>query len=134
MKTTILDTIVSGLPYRPRYDIIVKPLETIQVEKELVEKVDTGEFETDETTGMQAAKYETKTVTKTVDANFQEGIVIATPTTSDIKVGDCVVFGKNKGISFELFKDSVLLRDFDIVAFKPSGNESRGTEENLETI
>ena len=63
-------------------------------------------------------KYEVKTHTKEVESDFAKGIVLSIPigTDSTIKVGDTIVYPKKFAKDFDLFKDSQLVKPYDVVA------------------
>ena len=113
MGNTPLDTVINSLEYAPVKDILVKPLEPIKVTKEIVEQVPTGKRDKD---GFE--EYETKTEVKEVTSDFSKGIIIAIPVdiTTDLKVGDVIVYPTKFAKDFDLFKDSQLVKPYDIVA------------------
>lgn len=59
-----------------------------------------------------------KTHTKEVESDFAKGIVLSIPTSTDstIKVGDTIVYPKKFAKDFDLFKDSQLVKPYDVVA------------------
>ena len=109
----VLETVISGIEYTFTKDILVKPLEPIMVTKEYEEQIPTGE--TDEE-GFN--KYEVKKHTKEVESDFAKGIVLSVPTTDGItfQPGDTVIYPKKFAKDFDLFKDSQLVKPYDIVA------------------
>lgn len=109
----VLETVVEGIEYAFTKDILVKPLEPIMITKEYEEQIPTGE--TDEE-GFN--KYEVKKHTKEVESDFAKGIVLAVPANADctVVVGDTVVYPKKFAKDFDLFKDSQLVKPYDIVA------------------
>ena len=106
MEDKVLETVVNGLEYSFEKDILVKPLAPIMVTKEYTEQIPTGE------------KDEVKTHTKEVESDFAKGIVLSIPTGADstIKVGDTIVYPKKFAKDFDLFKDSQLVKPYDVVA------------------
>lgn len=118
-KDKIAQYVADNMEYTPLKDIIVKPLPAIEVEKEFTEQIPTGEKDEE---GFN--KYETKTHTKKVESDFGLGIVIAIPDSThiqdacDVKIGDTVVYTKKFAKEFDLFKDSELVKPYDIVAKK----------------
>ena len=118
MEDKVLETVISGLTYIPLKDILVKPLDPIKITKEVTEAVGTGEKDVD---GYE--KFETKTETKEVESEWREGVILVIPDylmKDDLgfKVGDTVVYNKKFAKEFDLFKNSVLVKSYDIVALK----------------
>lgn len=113
MGNSPLDTVINSLEYIPVKDILVKPLDPIKVTKEIVEQVPTGKKDEN---GFE--EYETKTEVKEVTSDFSKGIIIAIPVdiTTDLKVGDVIVYPTKFAKDFDLFKDSQLVKPYDIVA------------------
>jgi hypothetical protein len=105
MEDKVLETVVNGLEYSFEKDILVKPLTPIMVTKEYTEQIPTGEKDEE---GFN--KYEVKTHTKEVESDFPIG------TDSTIKVGDTIVYPKKFAKDFDLFKDSQLVKPYDVVA------------------
>ena len=107
----------------PLKDVLVKPLPPIKLTKEVTEAVGTGEKDVD---GYE--KFDTKTETKEVESEWREGIVLALPNSEqtreacekDFKVGDTVVYNKKFVKEFDLFKDAILVKPYDIIARKRS--------------
>lgn len=116
MEDEVLKTVLEGLKYEPLKDILIKPLEPIKFNKEVTEMVPTDEKDED-----GFIKYETKTETKEVESEWREGIVLAIPTNMkdiEFKAGDTVVYHGKFSKEFDLFKTSVLVKPYDIVAIK----------------
>ena len=53
-----------------------------------------------------------------MESDFAKGIVLAIPTSveSSISVGDVIVYPKKFAKEFDLFKDSQLVKPYDVVA------------------
>lgn len=119
MEDKVLETVLENLKYIPLKDILVKPLPPIKLTKEITEAVGTGEKDVD---GYE--KFETKTETKEVESEWREGVVLTIPehlqedSTLGFKIGDTVVYNKKFAKDFDLFKDSVLVKSYDIIAKK----------------
>ena len=109
----VLETVVEGIEFTFEKDILVKPLEPVMVTKEWEEQIPTGEQDEE---GFN--KYETKKHTKEVESDFAKGIVLSIPTVVEttIKVGDTIVYPKKFAKDFDLFKDSQLVKPYDVVA------------------
>ena len=119
----MLDSVIAGIEYTMVKDILVKPLDTPKVMKHIVEQVPTDQI--DEET--KATIYETKESDKEVDSAFRKGIVLKLPTNlptdSPIEVGDTIVFPYKFSIDFDLFKDSMLVKPYDVIALVKKANE-----------
>lgn len=117
MEDKVLETVLEKLQYIPLKDVLVKPLEPIKLTKEITEAVGTGEKDVD---GYE--KFETKTQTKEVESEWREGVVLTIPESlkdsAEFKVGDTVIYNKKFAKDFDLFKDSVLVKVYDIIAVK----------------
>lgn len=121
MEDKVLETVLKGLKYIPLKDVLIKPLEPIKFKKEVTEAVGTGKKDVD---GYE--KFETKTEVKEVESEWREGIVLALPNNDqlkeacekDFKVGDTIIYNKKFAKEFDLFKDSVLVKAYDIIAVK----------------
>ena len=112
----VLDDVINKIDYTMIKDILVKPLDTPKVMKHIVEQIPTDKV--DEET--KATIYETKESDKEVDSAFRKGIVLRLPSNmpdnSPIEVGDIVVFPYKFSIDFDLFKDSMLVKPYDVIA------------------
>lgn len=116
MEDKVLETVVNGINYTMLKDVLIKPLEPTIIKKEVTEAVGTGEKDID---GYE--KFETKTEVKEVESEWRTGIVLALP--NDIKdnafkIGDTVVYNKKFAKDFDLFRDSVLVKVYDVIAIK----------------
>lgn len=109
----VLETVVEGIEFTFEKDILVKPLEPVMVTKEWEEQIPTGEQDEE---GFN--KYETKKHTKEVESDFAKGIVLSIPTVVEttVKIGDTIVYPKKFAKDFDLFKDSQLVKPYDVVA------------------
>lgn len=109
---------------------LVKPLDPIKVTKEFSKPVSTGTPKTDEN-GVEAQDFENvETEVKEVDSDYRKGIVLKLPmfyeTATEeeakklwpIKVGSVVVFRDRSGASYDLLKDSKLLRQYEILGIE----------------
>jgi co-chaperonin GroES (HSP10) len=114
--------IANKLLYIPTDDrILVKPLKPIMVTKEfpIVPKEQPKDLEE----GIPEA---TKFEKRKVEANIQKGVIIQLGSdyvemlrnekTLPFDVGDIVCYPRNAGIPFELFKDSRMLRRYELLA------------------
>lgn len=113
---SIAQSISDGLKYSFLKDLLVKPLPPQMIEKVVTTQIPTGE--TDEA-GFNL--YETKEEIKSEEADYREGIVISLPSTLDpstlgFGIGDTVVFHKRYPAYFDLFKDSMIIKPYDVIA------------------
>lgn len=108
----LLKHVTEGIKYVFEKDVLVKPLEVVKVKKEFTNPIPTGKVDAD---GIE--EYETKTEVTEVESNFREGVVISLPLSYDgtIKVGDTIVYPKKFSIEFDLFKNSQLVKVYDII-------------------
>lgn len=110
-----LELVINGINYDFTRDCLLKPLEEVLVSKEITSKVETGEKDED---GNEL--YETKTEVKDIPSMFKKGILLKVPYGFDesqslFKVGDTVLYYGGTTREFDLFKDSVLIQQFNIV-------------------
>ena len=109
----VLETVIESIEFTFEKDILVKPLEPVMITKEYEEQIPTGEQHEE---GFN--KYEVKKHTKEVESDFAKGIVLAIPTSIEcsVSVGEVIVYPKKFAKGFDLFKDSQLIKPYDIVA------------------
>lgn len=109
----VLKTVVDGIKFAVEKDFLVKPLEPVMIEKIFTEQIPNGKKD-EEGNNL----YDVKEVKKTVESDFSKGIVLAIPPvyTGSIVIGDTVVYPKKFAKEFDLFKDSELVKPYDIVA------------------
>lgn len=115
MEDKVLETVINGIQYTFEKDILIKPLPAIMIDKEITEQIPTGKTDKD---GFN--EYETKTHTKKVESDLAEGIVLSLPVNYEgtVKVGDTIVFAKKFVKDFDLFKNSQLVKPYDVIAVK----------------
>lgn len=126
-QSAVATTISEGIEYTFKEDFLVKPLDLAKVKKEFSVPVVKGE--PTEKDGIEANDYdEVTTEVKEVDSDYREAIVIKVPytynkwmndsemNTCPIHVGDKIVFRNGAGRYFDLFKDSMLVKHYDIIA------------------
>jgi len=114
MEDKVLETVVNGLEYSLFKDVLVKPLEPIKVKKEVA--VGTGELDGDGFEKMKTEMQET-------ESDFALGIVLAMPTErvyddnnpKTFDVGDTIVYPVRATKNFDLFKNSQLVRPYDVI-------------------
>lgn len=109
----VLETVVNGIKYTFFKDVMVKPLAIKMISKEVVTQVPTKEVDED---GFN--KYDTVTEVKEVESSYGTGIVLSIPDglETPFTVGDTVVYNRRHAVDFDLFKDSQLIKPYDIIA------------------
>lgn len=128
-QSAVATTVSEGIKYNFLEDFLVKPLDPVIVKKEFKTPVSKGESTDD--SGTTAEDYDdVATEVKEVESDYREGVVLKVSErykqwmtdekTSQypINVGDIVVFRATAGRYFDLFKDSLMLKSYDIVAVK----------------
>lgn len=109
----VLETVVNDIKYTFEKDFLVKPLDPIMIEKVFTTQIPNGKKD-EEGNNL----YDTKEEKKSVESDFEKGIVIGIPTVYDgsITLGDTVVYPKKFAKEFDLYKDSKLIKPYDIVS------------------
>ena len=118
MEDKILESVVDTLEYNFIKDILVKPLEAIKIEKEIKEPVPNGKQDEE---GFNL--YDTEVTKREVESDFGKGVILALPEEYKpiegqlfLKVGDTIVYPVRFSKSFDLFRDSQLVRPYDVIA------------------
>lgn len=105
------------IPFTPIDDrVLVKPMPVEKIEKTLV--VPDEEANKDKKLGEDGDVLETKEEVKEVEMNVRKGVVLRIGQSikdEPFKEGDTVVFNVKSGMAFEAFKDSILLKRFEIL-------------------
>ena len=130
-QTAVAQTVSDKLEYEFRNMFLVKPLDPIKVKKEFDTPVPITDVPEKDKDGVEAVDFEeVKTEIKEVDSDFRTGIVLKIHhdyslrvdddkfQEMDIKVGDTIVYKAVAGKNFDLFKDSQLVNQYDIIAVK----------------
>lgn len=108
-----------NIHYTMRKDVLIKPLDPIMVKKEFSTPVvkDTVKEE-----GETINEYDdVKKEIKEVESNFSRGIVLKVPASDtewDFKVGNIVIYNKRFSVDFDILKNSVLVKPYDIIAIE----------------
>nr|DAO36453.1 MAG TPA: hypothetical protein [Bacteriophage sp.] len=115
MEDKVLETVVNSVKFTFEKDFLVKPLEPTMIKRKYTEQVPNGKKD-EEGNNL----YDTKEVVKEEESDFEKGIVISIPTVYDgsITCGNTVVYPKKFAKEFDLFKDSKLVKTYDIVAIE----------------
>jgi co-chaperonin GroES (HSP10) len=128
-QSAVATTVSEGIKYNFLEDFLVKPLDPVIVKKEFKTPVSKGESTDD--SGTTAEDYDdVATEVKEVESDYREGVVLKVSerykqwmadekvSQYPINVGDIVVFRATAGRYFDLFKDSLMLKLYDILAVK----------------
>lgn len=111
----LLNVVLEGLEYKMVKDILVKPLDAIKIKRMINVPVETEEVDEDGTKIMSMQQEETE-----IDSSFRSGIILSLPSgaayDASLKVGMKIVYPNKYSIDFDLFKDSVLVKPYDVVA------------------
>ena len=109
----LLKSVVDNIGYTITKYLLIKPLPPVMIKKEVA--VGTGEKDIDGYEKM-------KTEIQEVPADHAMGIILQIPphrTVGDnpitLKVGDTIVYPSRACKTFDLFKDSLLVSEFDVV-------------------
>ena len=126
-QSPLAESVAENIKYEFLDFFLVKPLDPVKVTKEFSKPVTTGTPAKDEN-GVEAQDFNNvETEVKEVNSDYRRGIVLKRPlyylgeenkmlgTPSEIKVGDIVIFREPAGLSFDLLKDSRLLRMYDVL-------------------
>ena len=127
-QSELAESVAKSIKYDFLDYFLVKPLDPVKVKKEIAKPVSTGTPAKD-ANGVEAVDFDNvETEVKEVNSDYRRGIVLKRPlyynasdvigTSQEIKVGDVVIFRDAAGLTFDLLKDSKLLRQFDIIGFE----------------
>lgn len=114
MEDKVLETVLEKLNYTFIKDVLVKPLPATKVSKEITEQIPNGKVDKD---GFN--EYDVKTEVKEVDSEWATGIVLALPEDNKeqkFTLGNTVVYNRKFAKDFDLFKNSQLVKPYDIIA------------------
>ena len=124
-QSPLAESVSEQIKYQFLDFFLVKPLDPIKVKKEFSKPVSTGTPVKD-ANGVEAQDFDSvETEVKEVNSDYRRGIVLKRPlyyetedsnrTLISINIGDVVIFRDASGLSFDLLKDSKLLRQYDIL-------------------
>lgn len=127
-QSQLAEDVSSKIKYDFLDYFLVKPLEPVKVTKTFSKPVSAGTPKKD-AEGIEAVDFDdVETEVKEVNSDYRRGIVLKRPlyysgsdfvgTSQEIKIGDVVIFRDAAGLTFDLLKDSKLLRQFDIIGFE----------------
>lgn len=135
-QSVLAQDVANKIPYEFVDFFLVKPLDPIKVKKEFSNPVSNNAPTKDEN-DVEAVDYDkVETEIKEVDSDYRRGIVLKVPFSHEvamsdekvvgyakhIKIGDIVLFREMSKITFDLLKDSRLIRYYDIVAIENVNN------------
>lgn len=123
-QSPLAEDVAKNIKYDFLDYFLVKPLDPVKIKKEFSKPVSNGKA-TKDAEGIEAVDFdEVETEVKEVNSDYRRGVVLKRPlyyngsdvigTSSEIKVGDVVLFRDTAGLQFDLLKDSRLLRLYDI--------------------
>lgn len=125
-QKAVAQTVSEGIHYTFLDNFLVKLCEPIMVKKEFNTPVEKSETDDD---GMTVKEYDdVATEVKEVESDYKKGIVLKVPTkyqewindekifAHPIKVGDTIIFRSGAVTYFDLFKDSVMVAPYNIIA------------------
>lgn len=123
-QSQLAESVAEKIPYTFHDCFLVKPLDKIMVKKEVTELPNNKPVKDKD--GIEAVEGTPKTEVKEVESDYQQGVVIKIPSTyketdnklMSVKIGDIILYKPTRTMSFDLLKDSRLIRYFDIVAVK----------------
>ena len=124
-QSPLAEDVAKNIKYDFLDYFLVKPLDPVKVKKEFTKPVATGTPAKD-ANGVEAQDFDNvETEVKEVNSDYRRGIVLKRPiyyesedsknTFIPINIGDVVIFRDAAGLSFDLLKDSKLLRQYDIL-------------------
>lgn len=124
-QSPLAESLSEQIKYQFLDFFLVKPLDPVKVTKEFSKPVSTGTPVKD-ANGVEAQDFDNvETEVKEVNSDYRRGIVLKRPlyyevedsknTFIPINIGDVVIFRDAAGLSFDLLKDSKLLRQYDIL-------------------
>jgi hypothetical protein len=128
-QSDLANSIAKSISYEFLDYFLVKPLDPVKVKKEFSKPVSTG-TPVEDANGVKAQDFDNvETEVKEVDSDYRKGVVIKCPLYyersdnstalhKDIKVGDVVIFRETAGLRFDLFRNSRLIRLFDILGIE----------------
>lgn len=110
----LLKVVLEDLKYDMIKDILIKPLEPIKIIIKTNSPVETDEIDPETDKPVMAMEMQE------IEAlsSFRTGIVLALPKTGAefLTIGQKVAYPNKYSIDFDLFKDSVLVKPYDIIA------------------
>ena len=128
-QSVLAEDISSKIEYEFRNMFLVKPLDPVKVKKEFSKPVAKDDTAKKDDNDIEAVDYEqVETEVKEVDSDYRTGVVLKVPFDSknrmtskdfpemEINIGDTVVYKDDRGVWFDLLKDTQLIGAYDIIA------------------
>ena len=128
-QSVLAEDISSKIEYEFRNMFLVKPLDPVKVKKEFSKPVANDDTAKKDDNDIEAVDYDqVETEVKEVDSDYRIGVVLKVPFDSknrmtskdfpemEINIGDTVVYKDNRGVWFDLLKDTQLIGAYDIIA------------------
>lgn len=125
-QSELAESVAKSIKYNFLDHFLVKPLDPVKVKKEISKPV-LADKATKDSNGIEAVDIEdVETEVKEVNSDYRRGVVLKRPLYYEnskkedytggveIKVGDIVIFHEAAGRTFDLLKDSRLIRQYDI--------------------
>lgn len=135
-QSRLAESVSEKILYDFRDKFLVKPLDPIKVKKEISTPVTNNEA-TEDKNGVKAVDYDNvKTEVVEVDSDYRKGVVLKTPYTYTLRmgdekypefpihIGDVVVFLNHSARSFDLLKDSMIVESYGIIAVEQTRNDT----------
>ena len=127
-QSVLAEDISSKIEYEFRNMFLVKPLDPVKVKKEFSKPVANDDTAKKDDNDIEAVDYDqVETEVKEVDSDYRTGVVLKVPFDSknrmtskdfpemEINIGDTVVYKDNRGVWFDLLKDTQLIGAYDII-------------------
>ena len=127
-QSVLAEDISSKIEYEFRNMFLVKPLDPVKVKKEFSKPVANDDTAKKDDNDIEAVDYDqVETEVKEVDSDYRIGVVLKVPFDSknrmtskdfpemEINIGDIVVYKDNRGVWFDLLKDTQLIGAYDII-------------------
>ena len=128
-QSVLAEDISSKIEYEFRNMFLVKPLDPVKVKKEFSKPVAKDDTAKKDDNDIEAVDYEqVETEVKEVDSDYRTGVILKVPFDSknrmtskdfpemEINIGDTVIYKDNRGVWFDLLKDTQLIGAYDIIA------------------
>lgn len=128
-QSQLANDVSTKIPYEFVDMFLVKPLDKIMIKKEVTSLPDNKPVKDEN--GVEAVEGEPKTEVKEVESDYKKGIILKLPINYQLtmakeselgqyqphyNVGDVVVFKPVHTVHFDLIKDSILIKGYNIVA------------------
>lgn len=135
-QSQLAEDVSKKIPYEFYDMFLVKPLDKIIVKKEVTKLPDSKPVKDSE--GVEAIEGEPETEVKEVESDYKKGIILKKPInyqltlnresetgqyTPHYEIGDVVIYRQVTTSPFDLVKDSVLIKLYNIVAKECRDND-----------